>query len=142
MQDLEAYIKERLKHNEFTKHLGIELVSLVTDKAEIRLEKQEFHKQQNGFLHGGVTATLCDVATGIAAYTRATDGKNVVTADLKVSYLNPSISGKIKAVGRVVKAGRFLAFCEGQVFDVLPDGETLVATCSSIMAFVDIPTNS
>lgn len=139
MQDLEAYIRERLKHNHFTAHMGIELVSLLTDHAVIKLQKQEFHLQQNGFLHGGVTATLCDVATGIAAYTRAMDGKNVVTADLKVSYLNPSVSNHIKATGRVVKAGRFLAFCEGQVFDILPEGEILVATCSSIMCFVDIP---
>ena len=36
-----------------------------------------------------------------------------------------------------------LIFCEGQVFDVFPNGdEKLVATCVSIMAAVDIPLKS
>jgi acyl-coenzyme A thioesterase PaaI-like protein len=67
----------------------------------------------------------------------------VVTVDLKISYVNPSTAPKLRAVGKVTKAGQNLIFCEGQVFDVFATGEEkLVATCVSIMAAVDIPLKS
>ncbi len=143
VNELRSYLQERLKHNYFIQHMGIELQGLDTGFAELNLHVQEHHLQQNGFTHGGVTATLCDVATGIAAYTVVAEGKNVVTVDLKISYLNPSVSRKIRTEGRVVKSGNFLIFCEGRVFDVFEDGtEKPVATCSSIMAAVDTPLKS
>jgi uncharacterized protein (TIGR00369 family) len=137
---MKAYLQERLKNNHFIKHLGLELIDVNQGEATLGLEIQQHHLQQNGFTHGGVTATLCDVATGIAAYTAVTEGKNVVTVDLKISYVNPSVAQHIIAIGRVVKSGNFLVFCEGEVKDVLDDGShKLVATCTSIMAAVDIP---
>lgn len=140
MEDKKKYIQERLKNNHFIQHMGILLQDLHQDKAILQLTVEKHHLQQNGFTHGGVTATLCDVATGIAAYTAVAEGKNVVTVDLKVSYLNPSISTNVKAVGKVVKSGKFLVFCEGMVYDVFEDGtEKPVASCTSIMAAVDIP---
>lgn len=143
MESLKEYIASRLRQNHFIRHMGIELAGLGQGHAELSLSVQEYHLQQNGFTHGGVTATLCDVATGIAAYTVAAEGKNVVTVDLKISYLNPSVSHQVKATGRVVKSGNFLIFCEGMVYDVMPDGtERPVASCTSIMAAVDIPLKS
>ena len=137
---MKAYLQERLKNNHFIKHLGLELIDVNQGEATLGLEIQQHHLQQNGFTHGGVTATLCDVATGIAAYTAVPEGKNVVTVDLKISYVNPSVARHIIAIGRVVKSGNFLVFCEGEVMDVLDDGShKLVATCTSIMAAVDIP---
>jgi len=120
--------------------MGLVLEMVEAGEAEMTLKVESHHLQQNGFLHGGVTATICDVVTGIAAYTAVDESKNVVTADLNVSYLNPSTSKLIKAKGRVKKAGRFLVYCEGDVFDVFEDGsEKLIASCTSIMAAVDIP---
>lgn len=134
------FFKERLKNNHFINHMGLVLEMVEAGEAEMILKVESHHLQQNGFLHGGVTATICDVVTGIAAYTAVDESKNVVTADLKVSYLNPSTSKLIKAKGRVKKAGRFLVYCEGDVFDVFEDGsEKLIASCTSIMAAVDIP---
>lgn len=134
------FFKERLKNNHFINHMGLVLEMVDAGEAQMTLEVESHHLQQNGFLHGGVTATICDVVTGIAAYTAVDESKNVVTADLKVSYLNPSTSRLIRAKGRVKKAGKFLVYCEGDVFDVFENGtEKLIASCTSIMAAVDIP---
>lgn len=139
-ESMKSFLTERLKNNYFIAHMGLILEDVDDGYAEMSLDIETHHLQQNGFMHGGVTATLCDVVTGIAAYTTVNEDKNVVTADLKVSYLNPSTSSKVLGVGRVVKAGKFLVFCEGQVFDLREDGsKVLVATCTSIMASVDIP---
>ena len=140
MEDIKAYLDERLENNHFIKHMGLKLTDVETGYAEMTLEVEKHHLQQNGFIHGGVTATLCDVVTGIAAYTCAPAGKNVVTADLKISYLNPSTAPKVLGTGIVKKSGNFLIFCEGEVFDVFEDGtQKLIATCQSIMCAVDIP---
>ena len=140
MEDLKAYLDERLEENHFIQHIGLQLSHVEAGYAEMTLEIKKHHLQQNGFMHGGVTATILDVVTGISAYTTVVKGKNVVTADLKVSYLNPSTSKNILATGRVKKSGNFLVFCEGEVYDIFEDGSRkLVATCSSIMCAVDIP---
>lgn len=140
MTNFKEYLQERLKNNHFINHIGLVLDEVVKGEAILSLDVKEHHLQQNGFTHGGVTATLCDVATGIAAYTAVAEGKNVVTVDLKISYINLSVARKVIAVGRVVKSGNFLVFCEGEVFDLLDDGtKKMVATCTSIMATVDIP---
>ena len=144
-QELKAYMDTRLRENQFIQFIGLQLTNIDKHLAEMELELLDHHMQHTGFTHGGVTATLCDVTTGIAAYTAVYNGtassKNVVTVDLKVCYVNPSTAPKIRAVGKVTKAGQNLIFCEGQVFDVFANGdEKLVATCVSIMAAVDIPT--
>lgn len=138
-KELYLYLQERLKENHFINHVGIKLEKLSIGKATLSLTMEEVHLQQNGFLHGGVTATLCDVATGIAAYTCAPEGKNVVTADLNVRYLNPGVSGNIQTIGTVKKSGNLIFFCEAEVYDMLPDGKKLIATASAIMVAVDIP---
>jgi len=138
--ELKEYLDERLKNNHFIHHMGLVLDEVDTGEAKMSIKIESHHLQQNGFMHGGVTATLLDVVTGIAAYTTVSKDKNVVTADLKVSYLNPSTSEHVFAIGRVRKAGKFLIFCEGEVYDDRGDGDAvLVATCNSIMAAVDIP---
>jgi uncharacterized protein (TIGR00369 family) len=140
MNPIKEYLQERLKNNHFINHIGLVLEDVEKGRATMSIDIEKHHLQQNGFMHGGVTATLCDVVTGIAAYTAVKEGKNVVTADLKISYLNPSTSKKVWAEGKVRKSGNFLVFCEGEVYDLFEDGSRkLVATCTSIMAAVDIP---
>ncbi len=139
MSELFDYIKPRLETNYFIAHMGIQLNAVSEGNASISVDVEKHHLQQNGFTHGGVIATLCDVATGIAAYTNTPKGKNVVTADLKISYLNPSVAKTVKAVGKVRKAGNLLFFCDAEVWDILPEGEKLVAMATAIMVAVDIP---
>ena len=139
MEEIKKYIQDRLKTNHFIAHMGLELADVGPGMAQLSLRIEEHHLQQNGFMHGGVTATLCDVAAGIAAYTMVPAGKNVVTADLKISYLNPSTAKEVKTVGKVIKGGNLLYFCEAEVFDQLETGEKLVATATAIMIAVDTP---
>ncbi|NBV37406.1 MAG: PaaI family thioesterase [Bacteroidetes bacterium] len=146
-QELMSYMAARLKENQFIQFIGLELTDIDTHFAAMELNIMPHHMQHTGFTHGGVTATICDVTTGIAAYTaifsKGNTAKNVVTVDLKVSYVNPSVSSKIRSTGKVTKAGQNLMFCEGQVFDVFEDGsEKLVATAVSIMAVIDAPLKS
>ncbi len=68
------------------------------------------------FAHGGVVMTLLDVAMGSAARTTDAQVAGIVTVNLTVSFLRPC-SGLLRAEGRVMRGGRSLVFCEGEVRD-------------------------
>lgn len=67
------------------------------------------------YIHGGAIATLIDVAGNFAII--AAIDRDVPTIDLRVDYLRPVRSGALRAVARVVKAGRRLGIADVEVFD-------------------------
>jgi uncharacterized protein (TIGR00369 family) len=76
----------------------------------------------SGNLHGGAIATLVDVASGSAAARAGTfkPGENtLVTADLHVRYLGRPKGTVVRAVARVMRAGRQLIVVECHVADDL-----------------------
>jgi acyl-coenzyme A thioesterase PaaI-like protein len=60
--------------------------------------------------------TLLDAALGLAAMSPAAGGHRVVTVSLTTQFVTAP-SGPLVAEGRLVRAGRSLAFCEGEVRD-------------------------
>lgn len=119
------------------KHLGVQLTRIEAGYIEAELDFEKSLQQQNGFLHGGVSATLCDISAGFAAYSLVESDEGVVTGDLRVSYLNPGDAPKYLAKGWVIKTGKLLNFCESEVWGVYPDKEAvLIAKSSSTMVTV------
>lgn len=89
-----------------------------------------------GGVHGGYAATLLDSACGLAVHSQLGPGKGHTTLELKVSYLRGlgERSGAVRAVGRVISAGRRAAFAEA----TLHDGEgRLCATATSTLLVFD-----
>ncbi|GAC1347590.1 MAG: PaaI family thioesterase [Acetobacteraceae bacterium] len=72
--------------------------------------------QHLGFFHGGIIATMLDVACGMAALTRMDPGHEVLTAEFKLNYLAPARDGTLLAQGRVIRAGRVLTVCTGEAW--------------------------
>ena len=130
---LEVRIREKLKGQHFMHLIGADLTRIEPGRVEAALTLGRQHQQQLGFAHGGLVATLADLAAGFAAVTLVPEGVGVVTADLKVSYLNPGVGAQIKAVGWVLKAGRRLHFCEAEVWC----DDVLIAKASATMAVVE-----
>ncbi len=77
-----------------------------------------------------------DTACGYAALTLMPPGAGVLTIEFKVSLLSPGKGEAIVARGRVVKPGRNVTFCQGEVFAVQGGAEKLVATMSATMMTV------
>src|ERR1700752_1160065 len=73
--------------------------------------------QQHGLLHGGVVASLVDVACGYAALSVMPEDREVLTVEFKVHFLKPAKTDRLIAVGQVIQSGRTLTVCEGSVFD-------------------------
>jgi len=130
---LEVRIRRKLLRQHFMHLIGADLTRIEPGRVEAELMLGEQHQQQKGFVHGGLTATMADLAAGFAAVTLVPDGTGVVTVELKTSYLHPGVGQKLRAVGWVLKAGRRLHFCEAEVWC----DELLIAKATATMAVVE-----
>ena len=134
--DYKSRIEKLVAANHFGAYVGIKITALEPGRAECRLDVKDFHKQQKGLLHGGVTVTVADVVAGFAAYSLVPSDHGVVTGEIKISFLSPGRGSKIEAVGQVIKAGRKLSFCEAEVYDLQEDGKKLIAKATTTMITV------
>ncbi|MEX0967739.1 MAG: PaaI family thioesterase [Bacteroidia bacterium] len=133
--EFRALIARKLEGQEFMRHIGFELTEINEAYIEGEVGLHKFLQQQDGMVHGGVTATLADIVCGFAAFSLVEPHQCVVTADLKISYFSPGRGVKVKARGWVVKPGKKLHFCEGEVLVVDAEGgEQVIAKASAIMA--------
>ena len=131
--DLVARIRRKLVRQHFMHLIGADLTVITPGRVEAELALAEQHLQQRGFAHGGLTATMADLVAGFAAVTLVADNFGVVTSDLKISYFNPGVGQRIKAIGWVLKAGRRLHFCEAEVWC----DDVLIAKASATMAVIE-----
>ena len=89
--------------------------------------------QQDGFLHAGVVTTLVDSACGYAAYSLMPAASRVLSVEFKVNLLSPARGERFRAEGRVIKAGRTITVCEGKLFSMQGEEESLCAIMQATM---------
>lgn len=130
-------MEERFGKNHFSRMLGLELISANDGNCEISLRIKPEHLQNAGFVHGGILATIADVAMGFAASSAVPENHHVLTGELKISYLNPAVQPVILAKGFTIKAGRKIVFVEAEIYGLAEGGGgKLVAKASSSMVVV------
>ena len=132
-------IEKFLQRQHFMKHIGFSLNVIEAGRTEGYLKPKMIHQQQKGLIHGGLIATVADITMGFAAYTAVPEEYHVVTGDLKVSYLNPARGPLLIAKGWVLKQGRKINFCEGEVWifsNVESNTGVLVAKASASMVTI------
>lgn len=130
------YVQLKIDRNEFIRTLGFNIRVIEEGKVEGVLPFQKKHEQQNGYFHGGVISSLCDMACGYAAYSLVEEGEHIFTVEMKVSYLRKGIGDRLLAQGHVVKAGNNFHFCEAEIFAEKNGERKLIAKASSTMAVV------
>lgn len=114
--DFKNRIQTVLSGQHFMHFIGFEIKGIEPGLVWGELNIRQEHRQQNDFLHGGVTATLQDIASGLAALTLVKPDVKVVTAELSVSYLFPVMQSHVYARGWVYKKGKHLNYCESELF--------------------------
>ena len=85
--------------------------------ATVRLDLERRHLNRNGVLHGGMVATLLDVACGnaAAAFFGGEGQVNVLTVSLNLSYVAATADGCVTATGKASGGGRSLAYVNGEL---------------------------
>lgn len=96
-------------------------------------EQYSFPDGRGGrIIHGGLVATLLDTAMGGACIETLESGERFLTADLHTEFYRPARPGILRAVARVVRRTRGVAFCAAEVTD--PGGKLVAsARCTQIV---------
>jgi uncharacterized protein (TIGR00369 family) len=124
-------IRENFAKQTIMATLGAELGSIKAGEVEIVLPFAPHIVQQNGYAHAGVTTTILDSACGYAALSLLPPEADVLAVEFKVNLLSPAIGERLIARGRVVKSGRTLSVCSGEVVAVQAGQEKTVALMQS-----------
>lgn len=108
--------------------LGFRIVSVTRGEATVEMDTTPEHYNPMGTVHGGVLCTITDTAMGFAHASTLESGETSTTLELKINFLRPVWSDRLRAVGRAVKLGKTVSMMECDVFD---SSDRLVARSSS-----------
>ena len=108
--------------------LGLHVVALEADSAAVEMEAEARHANPLGTLAGGILCNLADLAMGLAFAAGLAEGESFATLELKINFLKPVWTGRLRAEGWVVKRGRTVGLAE---CDVRNGEGQLVARASS-----------
>jgi len=108
--------------------IGMRMVAAEEGRVTFELDAGPEHSSPPGTLHGGILCDLADGAMGCACLSLLAEGESFATVELKINFLKPVWSGRVTAVGEVVKAGRTLTVCACRITD---GGGSLVAYATS-----------
>jgi uncharacterized protein (TIGR00369 family) len=107
--------------------IGARLSKVTPGAVEIELPFGEDLTQQHGFLHAGIVTAIVDSACGYAALSLMPENSEVLTIEYKVNFLSPAIGERFIARGEVIKPGRTVTVCKGDVLAVKEGKESAVA---------------
>jgi uncharacterized protein (TIGR00369 family) len=119
-------VREIFYSANFVRDLDIRLDKFAEGICETSMVVQERMRQQHGFVHGGVIATLADHTAGGAA--RSVSGeKDVLTVEFKINYLRPAMGNRLRCTASVLRGGKTVIVAEALVYAGNAEKETLVA---------------
>jgi uncharacterized protein (TIGR00369 family) len=104
----------------FREHVALQVEPGDAGTGSVRIDARDEHLNENGTVHGGVLATMIDVAMGTAVTTAG--GESPVTVSLTVTYLEPGRPGRLEARAKVRKRGKRLTVVEAEV---VQDGDVV-----------------
>ena len=116
----------------FHDHLGID-VDVHASTATVSLHAQERHLNPLGFVHGGVLASLADVAMAAALNASTAADTAPVTVSLVMTYLEPAPAGATTATGTITRQGKRITIAGAEI--TAADG-TVVATAVGTFTLV------
>lgn len=129
----ERRVRDSFARQAFMATVGAQIAAVRAGEVEIVLPFSPGNTQQHGFVHGGLVASIADSACGYAALTLMPMDAAVLTIEFKVNFLSPTKGERLRAIGRVVRAGRKLMVCSGDVLALAGGEEKAVALVTATM---------
>lgn len=125
IENLVAFAHGVFESQPFSQYIGARLTQVGTDHAELTLPIAAHHKQQHGYVHGGVISYLADntitFAGGLAL------GGNALTSEFKINYVKPAVGTHLVARAKAKSVGKRQAVCQCEIYAVDNEKETLCA---------------
>ena len=133
-------LRRRIADSPFHAGFGVTVEHATNGEVRLGWQARSEHRNLQGLVHGGVLATLVDIAMGLAVRSVVGPSRRHVTIDLTVRYLRPASPGPIEAVGTTLRVGSQIAFAEGGVADA--SGRTLVRASGTYSVTAERPSGS
>ncbi len=111
----------------FPAYCGFEVDRVASGRFETSLKVGSDHRQQDGFVHAGVIATMADHTAGYAAYTIVDEDFRILTIEFKINYFRPATGEGIVCRSRVISNGKKIIVSESEVFSISDGHEKLVS---------------
>jgi uncharacterized protein (TIGR00369 family) len=136
--EFESRVRASFASLTLMKTVGARLLRVSPGEIEIDLPFRDDLTQHHGFLAGAILTAIADVACGYAAMTLMPPGASVLTIEYKVNFLSPAQGERLLARGRVIRPGRTVTVCSGDVMALTGGHSKLVATMLGTMATVGL----
>jgi len=120
--------------------IGASVAAVREGEVDVVLPFSAVLTQQHGFVHAGIVATIVDTACGYAALTLMPADAAVLTTEFKLHLLSPAKGDRFIASGRVVRPGRKLMVCIGEVFAEDGNSRKQIALMTASMMVVETTT--
>jgi uncharacterized protein (TIGR00369 family) len=132
-ENFEARVRASFARQRLMETFGARLTRVSAGEVEIELPFRADLTQQHGYLHAGVVTSIVDSACGYAAMSLTPAGADVLSVEYKINLFSPARGERMIARGRVVRSGRNLTVCLGEVLAVSDGQEKSVATMLATM---------
>jgi uncharacterized protein (TIGR00369 family) len=115
--------------------LGFRLVEVEKGRAVLLGNPDQRSYNLVGTVHGGWGAAILDSALALSVFSIVEADQGFTTVDIRINYLRPLTveTGEVRAEGRVLQAGRRLAYCEAKLVD--RDGKLICHGTGSCLIF-------
>jgi uncharacterized protein (TIGR00369 family) len=111
----------------FIKYCRFEADDVRRGYFQSRVKIEDQHRQQDGFIHAGVMATMADHTAGYAGFTTVGEEIQILTVEFKVNFLKPAHGEALVCRSKVIRGGNTIIISESEVFDIRKGEETLAA---------------
>ncbi len=114
--DVRGHVQEAFENDRIFRYIGFTVDRVESGSVQLSFPYSENVTRWGGIVHGGIVMTALDNACGLAAMT-VNPGKNQVTIEFKVNFLEPLTDGPFRVLGKVVRTGKTAIVAEGEVRD-------------------------
>lgn len=125
MTDLKEFAHSVFDRQPFSRFIGARLSGVGPANAEMTLQIGDHHKQQYGFVHGGVISYLADNAITFAGGLAL--GGDSLTSEYKINYVKPAAGSHLVARAQAKSVGKRQAVCQCEVYAIDDGAEKLCA---------------
>jgi uncharacterized protein (TIGR00369 family) len=124
----------------FPANCGFEVIRVDYGIFESRLKIRSIHRQQDGFVHAGVIATIADHTAGYAAFTTVSENYRILTIEFKINYFKPAVGELMICRSKIINNGRKIKVSESEVFSVSQGQEKLIS--KAMVTLIAVPTEN
>ena len=112
----------------YLEFLGFRLTAWKEGFARLEMPVRADHRNTVGYLHGGVIASLLDVAGAVAGSYGISNDFVSVTINLNCNFMSPHTATTAVAEGELIRITKSMFFCQAKLLD--PENKRLCATAT------------